>query len=72
LDELAESLKEECSIPEINFGIEGIRKHIQSVFHERRRARKREKIDYDLVRQCYDLVRQFFQRVKVLVFYFYG
>ncbi|KAL9966450.1 hypothetical protein ACROYT_G024528 [Oculina patagonica] len=48
LDELAESLKEECSIPEIQFGVEGIRKHIQSVFNERRRLRKREKIDYDL------------------------
>ncbi|XP_078364149.1 uncharacterized protein LOC144648485 isoform X2 [Oculina patagonica] len=48
LDELAESLKEECSIPEIQFGVEGIRKHIQSVFNERRRSRKREKIDYDL------------------------
>ena len=49
LDELSNSLKDECSIPEINFGLEGIKKHIQSVFNERRRARKKEKIDYDLV-----------------------
>lgn len=52
LDELAASLEEECSIPEISFGIEGIKKHIQSVFNERRRSRKREGIDYDLV-SCY-------------------
>ena len=49
LDELANSLSGECSIPEINFGVEGIKKHIQDVFNERRRSRKREKIDYGLV-----------------------
>ena len=51
LDELANSLSGECSIPEINFGVEGIKKHIQDVFNERRRSRKRkrEKIDYELV-----------------------
>ena len=49
LDQLAASLEEECSIPEISFGFEGIKKHIQSVFNERRRSRKRERIDYDLV-----------------------
>jgi len=38
LEELAKSLEEECSIPEINFGIDGIKKHIQSVFRERRWA----------------------------------
>lgn len=51
LDELAQSLEGECSIPEKNFGIDGIKKHIQCVFNERRRARKPEKINYDLVRQ---------------------
>ena len=49
LDELAASVEEECSIPEISFGFEAIKKHIQSVFNERRRSRKRERIDYDLV-----------------------
>ena len=49
LDQLVASLEEECSIPEISFGFEGIKKHIQSVFNERRRSRKRERIDYDLV-----------------------
>ena len=49
LDQLATSLEEECSIPEISFGFEGIKRHIQSVFNERRRSRKRERIDYDLV-----------------------
>ena len=49
LDQLAASLEEECSIPEISFGFEGIKKHIQSVFNERRRSRKIERIDYDLV-----------------------
>ncbi|CAH3194031.1 unnamed protein product, partial [Porites evermanni] len=48
LDQLAASLEEECSIPEISFGFEGIKKHIQSVFNERRRSRKRERIHYDL------------------------
>lgn len=71
LHELAESLKEECLIPEINFSIEGIRKHIQSVFNERRRARKCEKINYDLVRQFLLLVhsKTIFTMVKVLIIF---
>ena len=36
LEELAKSLEEECLIPEINFGIDGIKK--KSVLRERRWA----------------------------------
>lgn len=44
LDELANSLKDEYSIPEITFGMEGIKKkHKQSVFNERRRSQKKKR-----------------------------
>jgi len=49
-DELAQSLYQECSMPEVNFGLDGIKEHIKAVFNERRRSRKRLGTDYDLVR----------------------
>ena len=52
LEELAKSLEAESSIPKINFGNDGIGQKIKTVFGKRRRAQKREKVDYDLVSLC--------------------
>lgn len=41
LDAFAEQIKGDCGIPEIHFGKEGIKKHVQMFFNEQRRYKKR-------------------------------
>ncbi|XP_048576886.1 uncharacterized protein LOC116617942 [Nematostella vectensis] len=48
LDAFAENIEKECGIKEINFGKEGIKKHIQSFCNEQRRYnKKRKRPSYD-------------------------
>jgi hypothetical protein len=42
LEQFADDIENECGIPEINFGKEGIVKHVKSFFNEQRRYKKRK------------------------------
>jgi len=50
LAEFAAEITPECGIPEINFGEDGIAKHIQTYFSEQRRYQKSKKTPCKL---CY-------------------
>ncbi|EDO40628.1 predicted protein [Nematostella vectensis] len=61
LDAFAENIEKECGIKEINFGKEGIKKHIQSFCNEQRRynkKRKRPSYDDDYKESSVDLDRE--------------